>query len=281
MTTLTQEFEASERAMWDGRAAAYGASFGRLCAYSAEALLDAAGVGPDQDLLDAGTGTGTVAVAAGERGARVRAVDADGSMVAAARDRGIDARVAVLPELPFPDGAFDAVVANFVVNHVGRPRAALAELRRVLRPGGRIAVTVWGKRRGAGQDLLVRACREAGAEPAVPGRRLDPAEDFPRTPDGLARLLTDAGFGAVAGRELEWDHRAGAEEWWSGAAAGIGQVGHLVAAQPPATRERIRRAYDGLCAEFADGAGGLLLPHVAVLAHGTAQDRPWGSGEPS
>jgi hypothetical protein len=49
--------------------------------------------------------------------ARVAAVDADA--------RGVDAQIAVQPELPFPDGEFDIVV-NFVVDHVGRPRAALA-----------------------------------------------------------------------------------------------------------------------------------------------------------
>ena len=122
--------------MWAGRAHAYAASFARLCAHPVERLLDAAEVGAGTYVLDVGTGTGTAALAALARGARVRAVDADAGMVAVARAAGVEARVAVLPELPFLDGEFEAVVANFVVNHVGRPRAALAELRRVLKPAG-------------------------------------------------------------------------------------------------------------------------------------------------
>ena len=47
--------------------------------------------------------------------------------------------------LPFGDASFDAVVAGFVVNHLPRPERALAEFARVVRPGGRVAVTVWDR----------------------------------------------------------------------------------------------------------------------------------------
>ncbi|MEU0860551.1 class I SAM-dependent methyltransferase [Streptomyces griseofuscus] len=268
----TAAFDAAERAMWAGRARAYEASFGRLCAHPVPRLLDAARVAAGTKVLDVGTGTGTAARAARERDARVRAVDADPDMVARARLHGIAAEVAVLPELPFPDGEFDAVVGNFVLNHVGRPRAALTELRRVLRPGGRIALTLWGTRRGAGQDLLGRACAAGGAVPPAYLPRLDPAEDFPRTPDGLAALLAETGFDAPRAAELEWDHRAGAEEWWGGAAGGIATIGLVLGAQDAGTVVRIRAEYDRLCAEFArDGEGRLALPHVALLARATAR----------
>lgn len=270
MTDATESFDAAERTMWSGRADAYAASFGRLCAHPVGALLDAAGVETGTYVLDVGTGTGTAAVAARERGARVCAVDADAGMVAAARGRGIDARVAVLPELPLPDGKFDAVVGNFLINHVGRPRAALAELRRVLRPGGRLALTLWGARRGAGQDLLRRACEAAGAVPPPHLPRLDPAEDFTRTPEGCGQLLREAGFEDTDGVELAWDHRAGVDEWWGGAAGGIGTIGLVVTSQDPETAARIRREYERLSAEFADGEGRLALPHVALLASGRA-----------
>ncbi|WP_330305040.1 MULTISPECIES: class I SAM-dependent methyltransferase [unclassified Streptomyces] len=270
MRRPAETFDAIERTMWDGRAEAYAASFARLCAYPVGALLDAAEVTAGTYLLDAGTGTGTAAMAARRRGARVRAVDADAGMVAAARAAGVDARLAALPELPFADGEFDAVVANFVLNHVGRPRAALAELRRVLRPGSRLVLTLWSARRGAGQDLLVRACEAGGAVPPAGLPRRDPAEDFARTPEGLAELLEEAAFTAVESTELEWDHRATVEEWWGGAAAGVATIGLVVTSQEPETVVRIRQEYERLSGEFADGGGRLALPHVALLAHARA-----------
>ena len=279
-TDATTAFDAAERAMWAGRTEAYARSFGRLCTHTVPALLDAAGIAAGTRVLDVGTGTGTAALAAAERGALVRAVDADAGMVAEARRRGVAAEVAVLPELPFPDGEFDAVIGNFVLNHVGRPRTALAELRRVLRPGGtshafgsgggRIAVTLWGARHGGGQELLGAACAAGGAVPPSYLPRLAPDEDFERTPQGLAGLLTEAGFGGAGAEELEWDHRATVEEWWGGVAGGVGNVGLVVTSQDAETTGRIRREYERLCARYDDGEGLLALPHVALLASGTA-----------
>lgn len=257
MTGATEAFDAAERGMWDGRVEAYAGSFARLCAHPVEAVLDVAGVGAGTYVLDVGTGTGTAALAALKRGAHVRAVDADAGMVAAARERGVDAHVAALPELPYPAGEFDAVVGNFVLNHVGRPRAALAELRRVLRPGGRVALTTWGARRGAGQDLLGRACAAAGAVPPAYLPRLDSGEDFDRTADGFAGLLREVGFGGAEAAELAWDHRTTVEEWWSGAAGGVATIGLVVTSQEPETVVRIRREYERLSAEFAVEGGEL------------------------
>ncbi len=65
-------------------------------------------------------------------------------MIGIARDRLRGPVIqAALPELPMTDGAFDAVAANFVINHVGRPSDSVAELARVTRSGGLIAMTVW------------------------------------------------------------------------------------------------------------------------------------------
>jgi SAM-dependent methyltransferase len=244
-------FDTAERRMWAGRADAYDSTFSRLCAHTVPELLDAADVGPGRYVLDVGTGTGTAALAAQERGARVRAVDADAGMAELARDRGIAADVAALPELPFEDGEFAAVVANFVLNHVGRPRAALTELRRVLRPGGRLALTLWSPGRQAGMELFGRV------------------EDFPRTPEGVTGLLSEAGFRAATCSETRFKHRAGVEEWWSAAASGLATIGLIVTAQDARTVVRIRRAYGRIAAEYAVG-GKLVLTHGALLARATA-----------
>jgi SAM-dependent methyltransferase len=265
-------FDASERRAWAGRAAAYAGSFARLCAYPVPRLLDAAGVRRGGRVLDVGTGTGTAAVAACARGARVTAVDAEPGMVAfAARAApAAEVRLAALPELPFAKGEFDAVVGNFVLNHVGRPRAALAELRRVTRPGGRIAVTVWAAPAAPGQALLGRAVEAAGVTRPAHLPVLAPGDDFPRTERGLAALLGEAGLADVACETLRWDHRATPEEWWSGPAAGVATIGRVVTGQPPPVVAAIRSQFDALSAEFADSGGVLVLPHAALMAAGAA-----------
>ncbi len=66
-------------------------------------------------------------------------VDRSEAAVAAARERGLDARLADVRELPFADGSFDAVTCNHTLYHVDDRDRAVAELARVLRPGGRFA----------------------------------------------------------------------------------------------------------------------------------------------
>ena len=263
----TTAFDEYERRTWDGKAEAFAGSFAQLCAYTVPQLLDAAEVRADVRVLDVGTGTGTAAVAACERGAKVTAVDAEPSMVelAAQAAPAADVRVAILPQLPFDDGQFDAVVSNFVLNHVGRPRDTLAELRRVVRPGGRIALTIWSVPAAPGQALLGRAVEAAGVQrpPHLPP--LAPEDDFPRSPQGLTALLVAAGFRDVQCGTLRWDHRAEPEVWWGGPAAGIAFIGQLVMSQTEETRAEIKHHFDLLCKEFTGADGQLVLPHEALL----------------
>ncbi|MGW9078087.1 class I SAM-dependent methyltransferase [Streptomyces kronopolitis] len=263
-------FDESERRVWAGNAAAYEGGFAKLCAHTVPSLLDAAEVCAGARVLDAGTGTGAAAAAAGARGARVTAVDAEPDMARRAAHTVTGARVlvAALPQLPFTQGHFDAVVGNFVLNHVGRPRAALDELCRVTRPGGRIALTVWAAPAAAGAALLGRAVAAAGVvrPPSLPA--LAAEEDFPRTPDGLAGLLRGAGLADVDCAPLSWEHRTTPREWWSGPAAGVATVGQVVLSQGPAVTERIRQHFELLAREFTAPDGALVLPHTALLASG-------------
>lgn len=119
---------------------------------------DRLGVEPGDRLLDLGAGAGRHAFEAMRRGAVVTALDADAAEVkdvsqmmkgmadedpstAANGGRGT-ALVGNALELPFPDGSFDRVIAAEVLEHIPEDRGAIAELARVLRPGGTIAVTV-------------------------------------------------------------------------------------------------------------------------------------------
>ncbi|GAA3399107.1 class I SAM-dependent methyltransferase [Streptomyces roseoviridis] len=114
--------------------------------YERPAMLALAGDVAGRRVLDAGCGAGPLSAALRERGAVVTGIDASAAMVALARRRlGADADLHVgdLAEpLPFADGAFDDVVASLVLHYLEDWGPALGELRRVLRPGGRLIASV-------------------------------------------------------------------------------------------------------------------------------------------
>jgi SAM-dependent methyltransferase len=208
-------------------------------------------------VLDVGAGDGRLARALRGAGAHVVAIDPDPDMA------GLTAG---LPDLPFEDGAFDVVVACFVLNHVEDPRAGAAELARVTAPGGRVVATTWPSGATAQSRMWQRVLDEIGVEPA-PGTRLPAHLDFPRTVDGLAGLLRGPGL-EVDTRSIAWTHDGPVAELWDGAAAGIGGIGATVAAQLPEVRDRLRAAYDREVVALVEDDR-LRFGTEAVLAVGT------------
>jgi ubiquinone/menaquinone biosynthesis C-methylase UbiE len=102
---------------------------------------------PGVRVLDVGTGTGAIvaraAAALGSKGLAV-GVDQSAQMLQHLRKKGAHAGVvARIPTLPFPSDTFDAVLAGFVLPHCHDYEQALAEMGRVLRPGGRLGVSTW------------------------------------------------------------------------------------------------------------------------------------------
>jgi SAM-dependent methyltransferase len=96
-------------------------------------------------VVEAGCGWGEFAArVADELGVEVVAIDQSPRMVELARGRGVDARVADVQKLPFEDGEFDCAVANWMLYHAPDLDRALAELARVLRPGGRLVAATNG-----------------------------------------------------------------------------------------------------------------------------------------
>lgn len=112
----------------------------------AGAALDAAHIVPGARLLDAGCGAGLLALLASLRGARVTALDASAPLLAIARERlaVAEVREGDLEALPFADASFDAVTAVNSLFYAADMAAAMRELVRVSRPGGRVVVTAWG-----------------------------------------------------------------------------------------------------------------------------------------
>ncbi|MFI6183310.1 class I SAM-dependent methyltransferase [Nonomuraea sp. NPDC051191] len=260
---------------------AYDRGFARLSSHTVEPLLAALTRGPGQHpgqhpgqrpgrrpgrrrerVLDVGCGTGVVTAAALATGAAVTAVDADPAMLelVARRHPGATVRRATLPVLPFEDASFDAVAGNFVINHVADTPATLAELHRVLRPGGAVALTWWKSDEMTATNVFAEALAAAGV-PYEPPARPFAAVD---RPERFAGLLEAAGFTGVGVRTLRWRHRVDVAAWWTGVVEAGGPRFETIARQPPETAARVRACYDRLAAPYA--ATG--FPVCAHLAHG-------------
>lgn len=156
-------FRRFEHDGWTEVAARYNDSFGVLTGQSVEAVLDAADVGPDKGMLDLACGTGKHAVAAVARGARVNGLDLSEAMVAQAKAScpGADIDVGDAQDLPYEEKSFDAVVCGFGLLHFPDAHAAVAEVARILRPGGRFVCSCW---RPAEQSPYLAILRDAMAE---------------------------------------------------------------------------------------------------------------------
>ena len=254
---------------WADVATAYAATFAPLCAGAVDAVLSAARVGPGARVLDVGAGTGELASRAEALGAEVTAVDPDPGMLdlAASVLGGGRVQRAALPDLPFADDTFDAVLANFVVNHVRDPRAGVRELARVTAAGGRVGVTIWPSGQNTQSRLWAAVVAESGAV-VPPSVRLPADADFPRTCEGLAGLLSGADLRDVDARPIAWVHRTGQDALWCGAAAGVGGIGTVVTSQSEEVRDAMRSAYDRLVLPLVRD-GELVLPTEALLAVGT------------
>jgi SAM-dependent methyltransferase len=114
--------------------------------YTRPAIANLAGDVAGRHILDAGCGAGPISATLRERGATVAGFDSSAKMLELARKRlGLepDLRVADLGEpLPYPDGTFDDVIAALVLHYLEDWTGPLAELRRVLKPGGRLIAAV-------------------------------------------------------------------------------------------------------------------------------------------
>lgn len=263
-----QTFRDFEIAGWEARADAYHRFFEPITGRAIERLLDAAHVGPGTRLLDVATGPGYVAAAAAARGASVVGVDIAKRMVAlaSALHPGLEFRQADGESLPFAAGSFDTVVANFLIPHLAHPDQAIAELARVLAPGGRLALTTWDcPERTRLLGVLLDAVARAGAgspsdvPPGPPFFRFSSDEEF-------ARLLRSAGLEGIVLQTLSFTHHlSGPDELWQGLLAGTIRTARLVLGQTPDMQARIRRAFDQLLDQYAVD-GGIELPVSVKLA---------------
>jgi ubiquinone/menaquinone biosynthesis C-methylase UbiE len=151
---LTEENLETRRSVWHPTAEGRDPTTEALDAVVAENPLRVLEVGP-------GTGGFAARVAAALPGVRLTAIDQSARFVELTRARGIDAREGDVQDLPFGDEAFDVVIALWMLYHVSDVDRAIAEVRRVLRPGGLFVAVTNGD--GHLADLRI----ESGGTPLV------------------------------------------------------------------------------------------------------------------
>ena len=167
------ELRAKQQQVWSS------GDYNRIAALTVavnETLVTSAQVAPGEDVLDVATGTGHAALAAARVGARVTGIDYVPELLDIARQRAAAERLDVdfveasAEQLPFADDSFDVAISAIGVMFAADHDRAAAELVRVVRPGGRIAVASWTRSGFVGGILGIvgrHVSPPAGAQPPV------------------------------------------------------------------------------------------------------------------
>ncbi len=139
-----EQFKENQKQAWKSFA-----SLEMFTSLGAPALVRFASVASGAKVLDVGCGTGVVAIHAATKGARVTGVDLTPELIEHAKANteiagvSLEWRVGDAEALPFADGSFDVVLSQFGHMFAPRPEVAVAEMLRVLRPGGVVAFSTW------------------------------------------------------------------------------------------------------------------------------------------
>jgi SAM-dependent methyltransferase len=243
----------------------YEAYMGRWSRRVAPLFLDWLGAPADGAWLELGCGSGALSAAIVARAApaSLLALDPSEGFVATARKHVTDARaefrVGDAQRLDLPDGQFDAVVSGLVLNFIPDRVKALAEMRRVARPGAVIGLYVWDYP-GGGMGLQ-RAFWTAAAALDPAAAALTEDKRFPFcTPPGLAALAREAGLGPVetAALEIATVFRD-FDDYWRPFTLGTGPAPGYAASLAPEPREALRRRLE----ETLPRAGDRSIPLTA------------------
>ena len=140
-----EAFKEAELLGWNARAQSYDDYTGQVTSQAIPTLLAMAETAPGKRILDLCCGTGRAAGAAAALGARAEGIDVSPAMIEAARENFPDARFDVgdAEAIPREADSYDAVICSFGLMHLASPETLFSELARVVKPGGRVALSHW------------------------------------------------------------------------------------------------------------------------------------------
>jgi ubiquinone/menaquinone biosynthesis C-methylase UbiE len=244
------------------------------CAPVREWLVRELAPRPGDRILELAAGVGDTgfdaAALVGEHG-RLLSTDLTPAMSEVARrraaERGVgnaDFRVMNAERIDLADGSVDGVLCRFGYMLTADPAAALAQTRRVLRPGGRLALAVWSSPErnpwlAVGSRLMVTRGLLPASDPQAPGPFA--MADEPRT----AAMLADAGFERVRAEEVHVSWRYDDAEHYLDIAQDTSfSAAQALAALPAAERRALAEALSEAFAPYATDGGGYALPGVCL-----------------
>jgi len=261
-----------QRYGWNRACDHYEAHWSRQLEPAQTLLLDQAALAPGERVLDVACGTGLVTLRAAERvGPRGAVVGTDISerMVEAARSlasrrglRHVRFERMDAEELAFPDASFHAALDALGLMYVPDPVAALREMRRVLRPGGRAAACVWGARANCGWAEIF---------PIVDARvNTDVCPLFFQlgTGDALAAAFSAAGFSEVRSERIRTELRYRSPEDALGAVFAGGPVAMAYGRFDEPTRAEAHGEYLESIERYRTPDGGYAIPGEFVAVYG-------------
>lgn len=227
---------------------AYERLMGRWSRVLARPFLEFSGVGAGERVLDAGCGTGSLTFTIPQIAdvARVDGIDFSAVYVEAARGINADPRITIergdICALPYPDAAFDRCLSLLVLHFVPESEQAVAEMRRVVRPGGVVAAAVWDSYGGMPWQRMfwdTVAC----LEPAAAAERRENYFKPMTRPGEMRAAFAEVGLADVAETALTIRMEyADFEDFWRPHAEGEGAQGKYLMTLDQARRDGIERA---------------------------------------